>query len=65
MADALVVTHATPGSKMEILCRDILARGKPLYTFAHPANAAIIEGGAKSIADLPRILHEKFGNRGQ
>lgn len=52
MAVAVVVAHAAPGSKMEALCRDILATGKPLYTFDHPANAALIEAGAKSMAAL-------------
>ena len=49
MASAVVVAHASPGSKMEALCRDILATGKPLYTFDHPANAALMHAGAKSI----------------
>ena len=52
MADAVVVAHAAPGSKMEAICRDILAAGKPLYTFDHPDNAALFSAGAKSIAML-------------
>lgn len=52
MASAVVVAHAAPGSKMEALCRDILAAGKPLYTFDHPANAALIQAGAKSVDTL-------------
>lgn len=52
MASAVVVAHAAPGSKMEALCRDILAAGKPLYTFDHPANAALIEAGAKNVDAL-------------
>ncbi len=52
MADAVVIAHAAPGSKMEALCRDILASGKPLYTFDNPANAALIESGAKNVASL-------------
>ena len=54
MAAAVVVAHAAPGSKMEVLCRDILAAGKPLYTFDHPTNAALIEAGAKSVPDERR-----------
>ncbi len=53
MADAVVVAHAAPGSKMEALCRDILADGKPLYTFDHPANAALLAAGAKRTDTLP------------
>ncbi len=49
MADAVVVAHAAPGSKMEALCRAILAAGRPLYTFAHPANAALLDAGARRI----------------
>jgi len=60
MASAVVVAHAAPGSKMEALCRDILAAGKPLYTFDHPANAALIEAGAKGIAEL-NLLKEIDG----
>ncbi len=41
LAAAVVVAHAAPGSKMEALCRGMLAAGKPLYTFDHPANAAL------------------------
>ena len=52
MASAVVVAHAAPGSKMEALCRDLLAAGKPLYTFDHPANAALIEAGAKNVDTL-------------
>ena len=50
MADAVVVAHAAPGSKIESLTLDLLSAGKPLYTFDHPANAAILEAGARSIA---------------
>ena len=52
LADAVVIAHAAPGSKMEALCRDILAADKPLYTFDHPANVFLIESGAKSVASL-------------
>jgi predicted Rossmann fold nucleotide-binding protein DprA/Smf involved in DNA uptake len=52
MATAVVVAHAAPGSKMEALCREILAAGKSLYTFDHPANAGILAIGAKRIEDM-------------
>jgi predicted Rossmann fold nucleotide-binding protein DprA/Smf involved in DNA uptake len=52
MASAVVVAHAAPGSKMETLCGELLAAGKPLYTFDHPANAALMRVGAKSIVML-------------
>ncbi len=52
IASAVVIAHAAPGSKMESLCREILAAGKPLYTFEHPANAHILSAGAKVINAL-------------
>jgi hypothetical protein len=52
MASAVVVAHAAPGSKMEALCRDILAADKPLYTFDHPSNAELLAAGAKRMETL-------------
>ncbi len=63
MATAVVVAHAAPGSKLETLCRDLLAAPKPLYTFDHTANAALINAGAHSITpetDWKRILAQKI-----
>lgn len=54
LARAVVVAHAAPGSKMEALCRDLLAAGKPLFTFDHPENALLISHGAKRI-DSPEF----------
>jgi predicted Rossmann fold nucleotide-binding protein DprA/Smf involved in DNA uptake len=59
MAVAVVVPHAAPGSKIEALSHELLAADKPLYTFDHPANAALIEAGARPITtetDWKRIL---------
>lgn len=50
MSLAVLVVHAAPGSKIAALCRELLVTGKPVYTFAHPANEAIIEAGALTIA---------------
>ena len=47
MAAAVIVVHAAPGSKVEALCLDLLAAGKTVYTFDHPANATLIHAGAK------------------
>ncbi|NLE58884.1 MAG: hypothetical protein GX616_11020 [Planctomycetes bacterium] len=49
MTDAVLVVHAAPGSKIEALSLKLLAAGKPLYTFDHPANAALIQAGARPI----------------
>jgi predicted Rossmann fold nucleotide-binding protein DprA/Smf involved in DNA uptake len=50
MAQVLVVAYAVPGGKTEAFCKEQLAAGKPLYTFDHPDNAAILRAGARPIA---------------
>ncbi len=52
MADAVVIAHATSGGKMETLCRETLAVGKPVYTFEHPANELLMRDGARPVAEL-------------
>ena len=52
MAAAVIVAHAAPGSKMESLCHELIAAGKPVYTFDHPANVALLRAGARPIQDL-------------
>ena len=52
MADAVVVAHATSGGKMDTLCRETLAAGKPLYTFDHPANQDLLSAGAESVTAI-------------
>lgn len=54
MADAVLVVHAAPGGKIESLSFELLAAGKRLYTYDHPANAALISHGAKCI-DSPEF----------
>jgi predicted Rossmann fold nucleotide-binding protein DprA/Smf involved in DNA uptake len=61
MASVVFVPHAAAGSKMESLCREILSSGKPLYTFDHPANAVLLQAGAKIVSantDWKQILKE-------
>ena len=61
MADAIFVVHAAPGSKIEALSMELLAAGTPLYTFDHPANAALLAAGAKPITpetNLKQILNQ-------
>jgi predicted Rossmann fold nucleotide-binding protein DprA/Smf involved in DNA uptake len=52
LATAVVIAHAAPGSKIEALSLELLAAGKPLYTFDHPANAALIAAGARPTEEL-------------
>ncbi len=59
MAAAVFVVHAAPDSKIEALSIELLAAGKPIYTFEHPANAALIQAGARPITpetDWKRLL---------
>ncbi len=49
MANAVIVVHAAPGSKIEALSLSLLAAGKPVYTFDHPANVALLQAGAKTL----------------
>ena len=59
MSSAVVVPHAAPGSKIEALCRDLLAFGKAIYTFDRPENADLIGTGALPITpktEWKRIL---------
>jgi predicted Rossmann fold nucleotide-binding protein DprA/Smf involved in DNA uptake len=50
LADAVFIAYADPGGKMEQLCREVIAWGKPLYTFADEANARLIAIGAKTVS---------------
>ena len=49
LASAVVVAHAATGSKMEVLSREFLAAGKPVYTFDHPGNSSLLAAGAMVI----------------
>jgi predicted Rossmann fold nucleotide-binding protein DprA/Smf involved in DNA uptake len=63
LATAVVVAHAAPGSKIETLCRDILTAGKPLYTFDHPANTAILGYGARNVGSLDFAALSRVGGQ--
>lgn len=52
LADAVVIPYAAPGSRMEALSRDLLAAGKPLYTFDHQSNADLLASGAQPVNRL-------------
>ena len=49
LADAVLVAYAEPRGKMEQLCREIVAWGKPLYALADDANASLIGLGARAV----------------
>lgn len=52
LAAAVVIAHAAPGSKIESFSLEMLAAGKPLYTFDHPANSVLVQSGAQPITPL-------------
>lgn len=54
LATAVFVAHAAPGSKMEVLCKALLASGKPVYTFNDAANEHLLAVGAQDVATLAR-----------
>ena len=57
LADTIFVAHASPNSKTEMFCRELLAWGKPLYTLESDANANLIKLGAKPM-NIKRNLDE-------
>ncbi len=52
LAEAVVIAHAAPASKIEALTFQLLVEEKPIYTFDHPANAAILDRGARDVGRL-------------
>lgn len=49
LATYVFVAYAEPRGKMEQLCREVIAWGKPLYTFGDDANANLIALGANQV----------------
>ena len=50
LAGQVFIAHAAPGSKTEAFARKLAALGKPLLTLDSPANANMVEMGAKVVA---------------
>lgn len=46
LSHSLLIAHAEKGGKNEKLCKDVLARDKPVFTLASPDNAHLVELGA-------------------
>jgi len=57
LADTIFVAHASPNSKMEMFCREVLTWGKRLYTFESGSNSNLIQLGAKTMEanDLSKL----------
>jgi predicted Rossmann fold nucleotide-binding protein DprA/Smf involved in DNA uptake len=56
LAERVFVAYADPGGKTEQLCREVIAKGKPLYTFAsehtrnlEAAGATVLTGEAEQV----------------
>lgn len=52
LAEKILVIHATPGGKMEGLCKEFLEWEKPVYTLADEANTNLIAIGAKVFENI-------------
>jgi hypothetical protein len=50
LAEAVFIAHASPNSKMEKFCHEVLKLGKSLYTFESDANKSLIHIGAKPLS---------------
>jgi len=48
IADEVVITHASPGGKLESLAKEIAASNKPCYTFESEHNQNLLEIGFQS-----------------
>jgi len=61
LADRLFIAHAEKGGKTGKLCKDALARGKPVLTLDSPDNTPLIELGALPVSfDNPQLLLSKL-----
>jgi predicted Rossmann fold nucleotide-binding protein DprA/Smf involved in DNA uptake len=51
LAERVLFVHAAPGGRTEVLAREVIGWGKPVHTLAHPANAALMDLGARILSD--------------
>ena len=49
VADQVFIAYASPSSKTEQFCREILAWQKPVYTFGHASNENLMTLGARPL----------------
>lgn len=57
LASGVFVSHAALGGKTEVLCREILAMGKPLFTVDSPENRNLLSLGAKPVT-VDDVAHQ-------
>lgn len=51
LAERVLFIHAAPGGRTETLAREVIGWGKPVYALAHPADAALMDLGARILSD--------------
>jgi hypothetical protein len=47
-ATAVLIPHASPGGKAEVIARNVLERTKPLFTFDDEENKDLLQLGARA-----------------
>ena len=60
LADQFFVPYATPGSKTEQLCQDLLSAGKQVYTFESERESSLAKAGVRPI-DLDHFVAQFAG----
>lgn len=55
LADMVFVPYASPGSKTEELCKEIIGWGKALYTFDSKYTAGLMEMRAQAVTTVSLI----------
>lgn len=55
LADVIVIAHASPGSKIDRLCAEMMTSGKRVYTLDLPENASLMQQGVKGYT-VPDLL---------
>lgn len=60
LAAGVFIIYATPGGTTATLCAEARAWGKPVWTLADDANAALVAMGARAVgpADIPAVRDE-------
>jgi predicted Rossmann fold nucleotide-binding protein DprA/Smf involved in DNA uptake len=57
LAGGVFVAHAEPASHSEVLCREIIDRGKPLYTLSDDRNRNLLAMGAVDVDQLTTLAN--------
>lgn len=60
LADAVLIPHANPGSKIDQLYVQIMTSGKRVYTLDLPENAGLMQQGATGFA-VPDVVGYLLG----